>query len=416
MTDTLVPSSFVAAPTPQGQPPAQPMTSPWRALATIVVALALYLVLFDAAIETVRSGAPLRWWLAGAVAAYLAISIGLWQMGRARARRFTWGVSATTSFVVLFGLLAVTVWLPEGVTVGVTIFGLSTSTLLEAVVAAGVALAGLVLVRLPRIPVAVKWGLAALAAYCVAGFVHGAIVGTPFPALFAGHSLWQRLPYLFQSAFLGGLVVLPLALVVSVIRAGLRRTHVDSVRRTFHEGVALVTSLTIVLAAISPAGWRGQSPTGQEATGQPALSGTNASTAAFATTRALSTHEREQFDQQFRAIEAFAATVPKDTFDPEAVLAKTGRDPSAIFYWVRDSTLWVPYRGVLRGPVGVLMDRKGNDLRPRTPARPIVQVGRTGSPARARNAVGCASSRNLGGCAAEADRSLSCDSATSARH
>lgn len=71
---------------------------------------------------------------------------------------------------------------------------------------------------------------------------------------------------------------------------------------------------------------------------------------------------RNELEQAFRAVEAFAAAVPADTFDPAAVLAKTGRDPAAIFHWVRDRTVWVPYRGVLRGPVGVLMDRTGNDL------------------------------------------------------
>src|SRR6185312_14039863 len=30
--------------------------------------------------------------------------------------------------------------------------------------------------------------------------------------------------------------------------------------------------------------------------------------------------------------------------------------------WVRDRTMWLPYQGELRGPVGVLLDRGGSSL------------------------------------------------------
>ena len=33
-----------------------------------------------------------------------------------------------------------------------------------------------------------------------------------------------------------------------------------------------------------------------------------------------------------------------------------------LFEWVRGSPYWVPYRGSLRGPTGVLMDRLGSSL------------------------------------------------------
>jgi hypothetical protein len=44
------------------------------------------------------------------------------------------------------------------------------------------------------------------------------------------------------------------------------------------------------------------------------------------------------------------------------VVEQLGRDPQVLFEWVRDNTWWIPYRGVLRGPAGVLMDRLGNSL------------------------------------------------------
>lgn len=52
----------------------------------------------------------------------------------------------------------------------------------------------------------------------------------------------------------------------------------------------------------------------------------------------------------------------RDTFDPAAVVQKVGKDPEALFAWMRDNTAYVPYRGALRGGIGVLMDRNGNSL------------------------------------------------------
>lgn len=54
--------------------------------------------------------------------------------------------------------------------------------------------------------------------------------------------------------------------------------------------------------------------------------------------------------------------VSRDAWDPAAVIAAVGKDRAALFAWVRDRTALVPYRGSLRGPVGVMMDRVGNSL------------------------------------------------------
>lgn len=60
----------------------------------------------------------------------------------------------------------------------------------------------------------------------------------------------------------------------------------------------------------------------------------------------------------------------RDTFDPkvivhgqaEADIAGVGTNPAQVFEWVRDNTYLVPYRGLLRGSQGVLLDRVGNSL------------------------------------------------------
>jgi hypothetical protein len=49
-------------------------------------------------------------------------------------------------------------------------------------------------------------------------------------------------------------------------------------------------------------------------------------------------------------------------WDPSAVIAMVGKDRGPLFSWVRDHTALVPYRGSLRGAVGVMMDRVGNSL------------------------------------------------------
>ena len=75
---------------------------------------------------------------------------------------------------------------------------------------------------------------------------------------------------------------------------------------------------------------------------------------ATSTTNALT----EQVDR----IVADAAKLPRAEFDPAALAKALGRDPQAIFEWVRDKTCWAPYRGLLRGPQGVMLDRLGSSL------------------------------------------------------
>jgi hypothetical protein len=63
----------------------------------------------------------------------------------------------------------------------------------------------------------------------------------------------------------------------------------------------------------------------------------------------------DMLDQTMRA-------ASHDAWDPASVIAAVGKDRDALFKWVRDRTALVPYRGSLRGAVGVMMDRVGNSL------------------------------------------------------
>ena len=70
----------------------------------------------------------------------------------------------------------------------------------------------------------------------------------------------------------------------------------------------------------------------------------------------------------FGTLESALAELPQDRLDVAAALATMAGgedgavDADTVFAWVRDETGYVPYRGALRGPAGVLMDRIGNAL------------------------------------------------------
>ena len=71
---------------------------------------------------------------------------------------------------------------------------------------------------------------------------------------------------------------------------------------------------------------------------------------------------REQFDALWRTVEAIRRDLPRDGFDPQAVFDQVGPEPAKLVAWVHEQTRWLPYRGMLRGPVGVLQDRSGSSL------------------------------------------------------
>jgi len=72
-------------------------------------------------------------------------------------------------------------------------------------------------------------------------------------------------------------------------------------------------------------------------------------------------HDPHRLEKIFEIMESEAESHP-NPFDLATIIDKVGADPINLFEWVRDNTSWVPYRGVLRGPVGVLMDGLGNSL------------------------------------------------------
>jgi hypothetical protein len=86
------------------------------------------------------------------------------------------------------------------------------------------------------------------------------------------------------------------------------------------------------------------------------------SQAVEASTRSATPDVNARLGQLFDGLAQAEKLIPRDHFDPDAIVAAVGNDPTALARWVKDRTLLVPYHGTLRGPVGVLMDRVGNSL------------------------------------------------------
>lgn len=61
-------------------------------------------------------------------------------------------------------------------------------------------------------------------------------------------------------------------------------------------------------------------------------------------------------------IVARSAELPRREFEPLALSKALGSEPQAHLDWVRNQTGWVPYRGLLRGSRGVMLDRVGSNL------------------------------------------------------
>jgi len=209
---------------------------------------------------------------------------------------------------------------------------------LTGIVAAGVVLAGIVLWQFRPIRRA-RWIVAAVTTYGVIAFVEAMITGVTLRAALSGHELFQSLPYVLQGAVIGCFVVLPLGWIASIVRAGVPRFREGSPQSNLYQAIALTTCLAVVATSFQYDRSTKPKFTRRDPQARPAA-----------------------LERSLHAIEDGERDSPRDRWDPEYVVSMVGRDPQHLFAWVHDNTLWIPYRGELRGPVGVLMDRRGNSL------------------------------------------------------
>lgn len=344
--------------------PIKPTSTPRSLLGIAILAIALYILLIDAAIETFVSGSPVRWWVAGVVAAYFALSFGLWRYRRSAWEHMSWAIRATESFFLLLALLAFTAWLPGGLTDGIRLLGQPTSRVLSLLTAVVIALAGVSLARRSWPKPWVKWVIGALTAYSLVALGKGIIYATSFPELFHGESFWSWLPRWLQGAFIGALVIVPVEVIA---RAGRMLKAAPGGPRTWElrQLIAMAMSVVLVISGATTSAYGGPQPSAAQIV-QPLANSYQELSEALAGPKPKAPLTPEQvadkLEKLFPMLEKAEREIPRDTFDMQAVINKVGKDPQKLFEWVRDNTYFVPYRGLLRGDKGVLMDRLGNSL------------------------------------------------------
>jgi hypothetical protein len=326
----------------------------WRQLGWAAVAVVLYLSVADAAVETFLSQSPLRWWVVAAAVLYLALCVAVWRLMPKLWRRLSWANQAGFSLIVLLALMTVTAWMPGGLEQGLNLFRQPTSIVLAVVSAVVVALSGVFLVRLRFVPRAGKIAAGLLAAYGVMAFLWAVNAGTSYSSLFHGGSQWTRLPSWLQGATVGCLFLVPLALLLEIV-IGLRQITRDRTSDFAFRVVALGMSVMITVAAIRiPAdrdSERYGTPTWLRGGHEELLQGE-------AGYKLVS----EKLNRMHTALDVVGSKMDRSLFEIDALAARLGPDPAAIFQFVRDQIRYEPYTGVLRGAVGTLLCRAGNSL------------------------------------------------------
>jgi hypothetical protein len=357
---------------PGATAPLKPTSSRRTEFGAAALAILFYALLVDATVETFLSGSPVRWWTTVTIAGYAALTIAIWRAWPSAWARFDWGRRATASLFLVLGLLAVSAWLPGGLSDGVTLLRQPMSTVLSLVTAFAIALAAFNIIRFGFVPLWPRLMSGLLAAYGVTAFVIGIKTGASYSSLFHGLSVWSWLPFWLQGAFVGALVVVPAGLIARVARTLRFRRSPEPAAWEFQQLVALAMSLLMAVSAFAGSARFADS----RASAAQQLSSAQIAdpflrsyghigeplTASSQSVPLTPAQAADRVEKLFAAFELADREIPRDTFDVKAVVDKVGHDPTKLFEWVRDNTYFVPYRGMLRGETGVLMDRFGNSL------------------------------------------------------
>jgi len=233
------------------------------------------------------------------------------------------------------------------------------------------------------------WGRsipAALALFAATPVVMGLVEGIPFAEVMVGLWTW---PYWTQGAWFGAAVLLPLAMIVAL--AGIFIPHLRPTRssRGAH-GVSTFGLFVLVLLTgmemnsnglanslvVFGAGGAGSVEGTRYLARAPAMgdlelsaepsrvlgdsTGIIEAVGGEALTRA-SPEAQQRVMEIFDRFERENSSLSTQSLSVKATQQRLGEDPIQLSTWVRDSTRWAPYAGVLRGPTGVLMERVGSN-------------------------------------------------------
>jgi hypothetical protein len=335
----------------------------WQQLGWAALAVLLYLTIAEAAAETFLRDSPLRWWIAGTALLYLAVCVAVWRLMPKLWQRLNWTSQTALSILVLLALMGASAWMPGGLEQGLNLFGQPTSIVLAIVSAVAVAISGILLARLRFVPLAGKIVAGLLAAYGVAAFLLAVRDGTPYAALFHGASLWTRLPFWLQGATIGGVLVVPFALLLELV-TGLPRIARAKISEFGFKVTALGMSLVMVVGAVRmPANSamgltadydsdRFETPPWLSATHEEKLQEGNAGYKQVS----------EKLNRMYAALDVVNSKMDRSLFEIDALASRFHSDPAAMLHFVRDEIRYEPYTGVLRGALGTLLCRAGNSL------------------------------------------------------
>jgi len=197
-----------------GAQPARRVT--WRWMGLLLARLLLDAALIDAGIETWLSGSPARLWVAAPIALYVLLS--LWAL-RQGARLAAPGIVTQTpaAFYLFLAILVALTQERAGLAVGVVMLKQSMPVILTSTALVITVLATLRMATPRGLAMWVRLIVLALGAYAVAALALGLMRGTPLPELLHGHSEWRRAPYWLQGAYLGAVVLAPLAFARELI-------------------------------------------------------------------------------------------------------------------------------------------------------------------------------------------------------
>ena len=188
----------------------------WKWIGLLAARLAMDAALVDLAVETWGSGSPARLWVAGPVALYIACTAWALFVG---ARLAAPGIVTQTpaAFYVFLGILGALTRDPHGLATGITFLKQPMPVVLAETAALVSALAALRFVTQRGTPWWLRSAFVAIGAYAAVSLGLGAMRATPFHELLSGHSEWARLPGALQGAFVGAVLLTPLAFVRELI-------------------------------------------------------------------------------------------------------------------------------------------------------------------------------------------------------
>jgi transglutaminase-like putative cysteine protease len=299
--------------------------------------------MIDLVVETFAAGSALRWWVVAAAAAFLGATVV------ARRKNIGWSSQLTILLVFALGLAGATAWRPAGLADGIRFAGQPTSRVLACLTAAALIVAIVNILRATILPLAVRLVVSLLPLYGLVAFVLGAWQRTPYSALFAGDSIWHVLPRWLQGASIGGLVALPLALLLALV-GGLARG-----KQSWSPQLIVVLVSTVAVAFAAFRSGPGAGPSGLHLD----LSAARISASDRARV-AQAPPDQRTFADADALIKRIADAPEPSRFSAEKTADQIGNNPAALFAYVHDHVRTEIYSGVLRGARGTLISGAGN--------------------------------------------------------